>query len=68
MKRLYSGLVLLGVAAGVGLVVRNYLQEGAGTVQGEVRITLEGGAEVQPDPVEAREFVDIARRVLEISG
>ena len=68
MRKLFSGLVLVGVAAGAGLVVRNYLQNRAETVQGEVRITLDGGTEVEPDPPVAREFVDIARRVLEISG
>ena len=68
MRKLLSGLVLVGAAAGAGFVVRNYLQDRANAVQGEVRITLDGGAEIEPEGPEAREFVDIARRVLEISG
>ncbi|MDP9457533.1 MAG: hypothetical protein M3Q49_02295 [Actinomycetota bacterium] len=68
MRKLLGGLVLVGAAAGAGFVVRNYLQDRASAVQGEVRITLDGGAEIEPDPAVAREFVDIARRVLEISG
>lgn len=67
MRKLFGGLVLLGAAAGAGLALRNYLQESGGA-GGDVRITLDGGTELTPDPVEAREFVDIARRVLEISG
>ena len=68
MRKLFGGLVLLGAAAGAGYAVRNYLRDPASDAGGEVRITLEGGAEIEPDPVIAREFTDIARRVLEISG
>lgn len=67
MRRLLGGLVLLGAAAGAGIALRNYLRDPADAVQGEVRITLDDGTELTPDPVEVREFVDIARRVLEIS-
>ena len=68
MRKLFGGLALLGTAAGAGFVVRNYLRNSAGAVQGEVRITLNGGAEIEPDPAVAQELVDIARRVLEVSG
>jgi hypothetical protein len=68
MRKLFGGLVFLGAAAGAGIALRNYLQESAGAARGDVRITLEGGTELTPEPAEAREFVDIARRVLEISG
>lgn len=68
MRRFFGGLVLLGAAAGAGIALRNYLRDPADTVQGDVRITLDGGTELTPDPVEVREFVDLARRVLEISG
>ena len=68
MRKLFGGLVLAGAAAGAGLALRNYLRGRTNAVQGEVRITLNGGAEIEPDPPEARELVDIARRVLEISG
>ena len=68
MRKLLGGLIVLGAAAGAGIALRNYLQGPASTIRGEVRITLEGGAEIQPEPAEAREFLDIAQRVLEISG
>ncbi len=68
MRKLFGGLALLGAAAGAGYAVRNYLRGPASDVGGEVRITVDGGAEIEPDPAIAREFVDIARRVLEISG
>ena len=68
MRKFFGGLVLLGAAAGAGIALRNYLRDPAGAVGGDVRITLDGGAELTPDPVEAREFTAIARRILEISG
>ena len=68
MRKFFGGLMLLGAAAGAGIAVRNYLRDPADAVRGDVRITLDGGTELTPDPAEAREFVDIARRVLEISG
>ena len=68
MRKLFGGLVLAGAAAGAGLALRNYLRGTSGGVGGEVRITLNGGTELELEPAEAREFVDIARRVLEISN
>jgi hypothetical protein len=68
MRKIFGGLMLVGAAAGAGIALRNYLRGPTDDVRGEVRITLDGGAEIQPDPAEAREFLDIARRVLEISG
>lgn len=68
MRKLLSGLVIAGAAAGAGLALRNYLRGTSGGAGGEVRITLNGGAELELKPAEAREFVDIARRVLEISN
>lgn len=68
MRKLFGGLVLLGAAAGAGVALRSYLRGSAGAVEGDVRITLDGGTELTPGPIEAREFVDVARRVLEISG
>ena len=67
MRRLFGGLVLFGAAAGAGVVLRNYLRGSAEAVGGEVRITLDGGTELTPDPAETREFVNIARRVLQTS-
>ena len=68
MRRLLGGLVLLGAAAGAGVALRNYLRGSESVVQGEVRITLDGGTELTPDPAEAREFLDIARKVIELSA
>lgn len=68
MRKLLGGLVLAGAAAGAGFALRNYLRGQSGAIEGEVRIILDGGAEIEPDPPVAREFVDIARRVLEITG
>ena len=68
MRKLLGGLIILGAAAGAGFAVRNYLRSPDGAVQGEVRVTLLDGTEIEPEPFVAREFVDIARRVLEISG
>ena len=68
MRRLLGGLVLLGAAAGAGVALRNYLRGPADDIEGEVRITLSGGAEIEPAPPVAREFLEIARGVLEISG
>jgi hypothetical protein len=33
-----------------------------------VQVTLDSGASVEPSSAEAQEFVDIARKVLEIAG
>ncbi len=67
MRRLLGGLMLFGAAAGAGVVLRNYLRGSEEAARGEVRITLDSGTELTPDAAEAREFVDIARRVIEIS-
>ncbi len=68
MRRLLGGLVLIGAAAGAGVALRNYLRGPENVVQGDVRITLDGGTELTPEPAEAREFVDIARKVIELSA
>ena len=68
MRRILGSLVLLGAAAGAGVALRNYLRNPASSVQSDVRITLEGGTELTPEPAEAREFVDIARKVIQLSA
>ena len=68
MRKVFGGLGLAGAAAGAGLALRNYLRGTSGGAGGEVRITLNGGAELELEPAEAREFVNIAQRVLEISN
>jgi hypothetical protein len=69
MRKLLVRVALVGAAAGAALAVRNYLRNGAGTKPGDVQIVLNDGATtIEPDPVEAREFADIARKVVEAAG
>ncbi len=68
MRKLLVRVALVGAAAGAALAVRNYLRNGAGTKPGDVQIILDNGAIVEPEPVEAREFADIARKVVEAAG
>ena len=68
MRKLLVRVALVGAAAGAALAVRNYLRDGAGAKPGDVQITLDDGATVEPEPVEAREFADIARKVVEAAG
>jgi hypothetical protein len=68
MRKLLVRVALVGAAAGAALAVRNYLRNGAGTKPGDVQIVLDDGATVEPEPVEAREFADIARKVVEAAG
>lgn len=66
MRKIFSRLVLLGAAAGAVYALRNYLQDSMAAKQGDVQIVLDTGATVEPEPAEAQEFVDIARKVLQI--
>jgi hypothetical protein len=66
MKKVLSRLVLLGVAAGAVYALRSYLGSSSGPNTGDVLIVLDTGVTFEPGPVEAREFSDIARKVLEI--
>jgi hypothetical protein len=68
MRKLLVRVALVGAAAGAALAVRNYLRNGAGTKPGDVQIVLDDGDTLEPDPVEAREFADIARKVVEAAG
>lgn len=68
MRKTLSRLVLIGAAAGAVYALRNYLQDAAAVKRGDVQIVLDTGATVEPEPPEAQEFVDIARKVLEIGG
>ena len=61
-------LVLLGAAAGAVYALLNYMRDSEGAKKGDVQIVLDTGATVEPDPAEAQEFADIARKVLEIGG
>ena len=61
-------LILLGVTVGAVYALRNYLRDSTGARQGDVQMVLDTGSTVEPDPAEAQEFADIARKVLEIGG
>ncbi len=68
MRRIFGRLVLLGAAAGAAYALLNYLRDSEGAKKGDVQMVLDTGATVEPDPAEAQEFADIARKVLEIGG
>ena len=68
MRKILSRLALLGAVAGAVYALRNYLQDSKAAKQGDVQIVLDTGATVEPEPAEAQEFVDIARKVLQIGG
>jgi hypothetical protein len=68
VRRIFGRLVLLGAAAGAAYALLNYLRDSEGAKKGDVQMVLDTGATVEPDPAEAQEFTDIARKVLEIGG
>ncbi len=68
MRKILGRLVVLGAAAGAAYALRSYLESPAGPRKGDVQVVLDSGAIVEPDPAEAREFVEIARKALEIGG
>ena len=68
MRRTFGRVVLLGAAAGAAYALLNFLRDSEGARKGDVQIVLDTGATVEPDPAEAQEFSDIARKVLEIGG
>ena len=68
MKKILGRLVILGAAAGAAYALRSYLGSSSGPKAGDVRIVLDNGLTVEPGPVEAQEFDDIARKILEIGG
>jgi hypothetical protein len=61
-------LILLGATVGAVYALRSYLQNSAGARQGDVQMVLDNGATVEPDSAAAQEFVDVARKILEIGG
>jgi N-acetyl-beta-hexosaminidase len=68
VRKFLSRLVLLGAAAGAVYALRNYLQDSTRAKRGDVQIVLDTGATLEPSSAEAQEFVDVARKILEISG
>lgn len=67
MKKVLGRVVLLGAAAGAAYALRSYLR-GSEPKAGDVLIVLDTGVTFEPGSGEAREFSDIARKVLEIEG
>ncbi len=69
MKKILGRLLILGtVAAGAAYALRSYLGSSSGPKEGDVRIVLADGTTIEPGPVEAQEFADVARKILEIGG
>jgi hypothetical protein len=68
VRRIFGRLVLLGAGVGAFYALLNYLRDSEGAKKGDVQMVLDTGATVEPDPAEAQEFADIARKVLEIGG
>ena len=68
MRKILVRLLVLGAAAGAAYALRGYLRGSTGSKKGDVQIVLDNGATVEPGPVEAQEFADIARKILEIDG
>jgi hypothetical protein len=69
VRKILGRLLVLGAAAGAAYALRGYLLRGStGSKKGDVQIVLDNGATIEPGPVEAQEFADIARKVLEIDG
>ena len=67
-RKLLSRLLLAGVLAGAVVALRNYLSRSEDTGEREVQITFDDGSTHTLDPKspEAREFTDIARKVVEV--
>ena len=67
MRRLLGGLLLLGVLAGGVVAVRGYLK-GQSPGEDVVQIVFDDGSThaLVSNTVEAQEFTDIARKVIEI--
>jgi uncharacterized membrane protein len=66
MRKILSRVILLGGAAGTAYALLSYLRDSATVSRGDVQVVLDTGATVEPEPVEAQEFVDVARKILEI--
>ena len=67
MRKLLGGLLLIGTLAGAVVAVRSYLK-GQSSGEEVVQIFFDDGSThvLASDTVEAQEFTDIARKVVEI--
>ena len=68
MKKLLRNLTLLGAAAGAAYAAKSYLAKSSEADAEAVQISFEDGTSELLDSVEAEEFTDIARSVLQSSG
>ncbi len=68
MTKLLGRLALVGALAGGAIAVLGYLRKAQTQAQGSVQVVFDDGASTSPDvsSPEGREFVEIARKVLEI--
>jgi hypothetical protein len=68
VKKILGRLLILGTLAGAAYALRSYLGSSSGPKEGDVRIVLGDGTTVEPGSVDAQEFADISRKILEIAG
>ena len=69
MKKTLGWLALLGAVAGAVVALLGYLKAAEVPKKGDVQIILDDGkTTVEPDSDEAREFVALARGLLQIEG
>lgn len=68
MKKVLRRVVLLGALAGAAVAVRGYLEKREAPGEETVQIVFEDGSThvLHSRSVEAQEFTDIARKVVEI--
>ncbi|MGH3087108.1 MAG: hypothetical protein ACRDSJ_07290 [Rubrobacteraceae bacterium] len=67
MRKLFKGLVFLGIAAGVAVAVKNYLEGKEAPGEESVQITFDDGSTkgLASNTIEGQEFTDIARKLIE---
>ena len=67
MRRFLGRVALIGAVAGAVIALRGYLKNTSGPKQGNVQRVLDDGkTTVEPEAAQAREFVDLARGLLQI--
>ena len=68
MKKVFTRVILLGALAGAAVAVSSYLQKSQGSGVDVVQMVFDDGSthSLYARSVEAQEFTDIARKVVEI--
>ena len=68
MKKVLRRVILLGVVAGTAVAVRSYLQKVEASGEEAVQLVFDDGSThaLHSRSVEAQEFSDVARKVVEI--